>query len=385
MSILDKMQFRALDENFDVISLVDNYDSMIWTERYSDIGDFEIHGQANPQLALITGASYIYNSATSSLMVVEKPAIGLSEEDGSTITVSGRSFESFLDRRVMLESLTVFNPTSLSAGIFHDSRISQIICDLVSDAFALSDPTSKRYWSGLEVINDAVALLPKLQPDAGLQFTLGDNLLATVTNLCVAAGLGFKCKFSPADKKVQFIVYEGVNRTLQGKDLVVFSDLYDNLLAATDEAVFNNVKNTMLVVGNKVDPVTQIPLLPIVIGDTRWTGLARRETYFKANQDAVVFTSETVSRPMNNEEYVAALTLAGTTELNNVAYQSYKNFNGEILETPRCMYGTNFNLGDVVVFRILQTEETTARLDGVTFSDDAATGKTLVPKFVYGV
>ena len=377
MSILDKMHFYALDENFNPIDILDDYDSVIWTERYSDIGDFEIHGTSNPQLiALASTATYLFNSATSSLMVIERPKSGFSQDTGVMLTIQGRSFESFLDRRVMLENRTVFSSDT-------DIRISQLICALVSEAFSNTYPG--RYWGDLVVVNEAPLSSAVLQAGVSMQFTLGENLLDIVTKLCVGYGLGFKCRYIAEDRKMQFIVYEGANRTLQGSDLLVFSDLYDNLLMASDETVFANVKNTVLVLGNKVDPVTSEPILPVLVGDPKWVGLMRRETYFKSDQEATIYVDENTQRPMSNEEYVAALTLAGVTELNSSLYQSYKTFDGEIVETDQCSYGKEFNLGDVVLFNVIQVGSSPARLDGVTFSDDAAKGKTMAPDFTYGV
>jgi hypothetical protein len=377
LSILDKMHFRALDENFNAIAILDDYESAIWTERYSDIGDFEIHGPNNPQLlVLANSAAYVFNSATSSLMIIEKPKTSFSDEDGIDLTISGRSFESFLDRRVMLQNKTIFSPTPI--------RISEIICNLVSEAFG--NTYAGRYWADLVVINDTPEQSVKLQANVAMQFATGENLLDIVTNLCLGYGLGFKCRFSTSDKKMHFIVYEGVNRTLQGDNFVVFSDLYDNLLMASDEAQFGHIKNTVVVVGNKeVDPVTQKEFPAILVGDPKWTGLFRRETFFQADQDATVYINDTTQRDMTNEEYVAALTLKGVTELNNVTHQSYKSFNGEIIETPQCQYGTHFNLGDVVLFNVAQVGTSAARLDGVTFSDSVQSGKTMAPDFTYGV
>lgn len=376
MGILDKMFFTALDEDFNAIGIVENFDSVIWTERYGDIGDFEIFGTANSQLlAVATTASYIFNSATSSIMVIEKPKIDFSEEDGSTITISGRAFESFLDRRVCIRNTTILNPA--------DPRISQIICNLVTEAFGSSDQA--RYWDKLVVVNECTSLLPALQTGVSIQVSLGDNLFDTVTKLCVASGLGFKCKWSVPDRKMHFIVYEGVDRTIQGEGMVVFSDLYDNLVTASDEVGFAQIKNTELVIGNATDPVTNVPLNPVIVGDPQWTGLNRRETFFQATQDKSVYINANTQRAMTDSEYIAALTLAGATDLNNSAYQSYKNFTGAVIETPRCMYGENFNLGDIVLFRAVSKTDTAARLDGVTFSADETNGKTLAPIFTYGV
>lgn len=37
------MQLFVLDKSFEVVSLCDTFSSLIWTERYSGYGDFELY------------------------------------------------------------------------------------------------------------------------------------------------------------------------------------------------------------------------------------------------------------------------------------------------------------------------------------------------------
>ena len=37
------MNLFVLDKNLDVVTIVDVYTSLIWTERYQGAGDFELH------------------------------------------------------------------------------------------------------------------------------------------------------------------------------------------------------------------------------------------------------------------------------------------------------------------------------------------------------
>lgn len=379
MSILDRLHFRALDSNFDATAIIDAYDSMIWTESYNDIGDFELHGPNTSLLrSVIDSATYIFNSVTGTLMVIEKPTAEYTDEDGSTLTISGRSMTSVLDRRIINWSRTI-----LYDRIDPDQRISKIICDLVIEAFCNDRDIPGRYWPNLQVIN-ATSLNSVILPvGVGLQLTLGDNLLDVVTKLTTTFNLGVKCEFSPVDKLVKFIVYEGTDHSIQGENLVMFSDLYDNLLTGKDSISFAAMKNTILVAGAAEDPDTKRPKLPQMIENNNFTGINRREMYLKSDQNDVVYIDANTTRPMTDDEYIAALIQAGTDELNKMEHKAYRNYEGEILETDTCKYGTHFNLGDVVAFRMPHSQVVSARLEGITFSDDRSAGKTLAPKFNY--
>ena len=52
------MEATILDTNFNIIGIVDDYQSMIWTERYSQTGDFEIYGDVSTTIGLYPKMEY---------------------------------------------------------------------------------------------------------------------------------------------------------------------------------------------------------------------------------------------------------------------------------------------------------------------------------------
>lgn len=387
MGVVDRMNFRALDSSFNAISIVDGYDSMIWTDYYNAVGDFELHGPNNdPMRKIANEAAYIFNSVTKGLVVVERPEAAYTEEDGSTLTVSGQSMSSILNRRVMPATKTIFFETDTG-----DRRISKIICDLVDAAFEVSASVKTgRYWNKLRIVNATASTSAKLgfgtNPAHNLQVTMGDELLTTVQDLCMAAGLGFRFEFSQVDGTVSFIVYEGVNRSALGSNHILFSDLNDNLLTGREMYDRAPIKTAMLIVGGAVDAITQEPRLPQWVIDSGATGLNRREIYYQADVQDVLYKSDGTQCTMPSADYIAALILAGTNELNAPAYGVYAEYEGELLEVPGYEYGINFNLGDIIAFLLPHHAQAfPARIGGITFSDDATNGKTLAPVFDYGV
>jgi hypothetical protein len=380
------MHFRALDSHFNALAIVDGYDSMIWTDHYNGVGDFELHGGNTDAMRQIANeAKYIFNSITKGLVEIEKPEAVYTEEDGSTLTISGQSASSFLDRRVIKTSKTLSFQTDTG-----DRRISKIICDLVDEAFEVSSVVKTgRYWDMLRIDNRTASTSVKLSfgtnPIQSLQFTMGDSLLTTVQDLCTAAGLGFRFEFSQTDMAVTFIVYEGANRAAAGQSRVMLSDLYDNLLTGRDMQDVSQIKTALLVVGNAVDPETQIPKHPQWVAHPEFTGINRREAYFQSGQDDVVFYTDGTQTAKPSVDYIADLMFAGTNELRSSAYQTYFEYEGAIIEVPGYEYGINFALGDVLGFLLPHHGRASlVRIEGITFSDDAVLGKTLSPIFSPG-
>jgi hypothetical protein len=372
------MQIRALDNNFVVTDIIDAYESAIWTEYYNGVGDFEIKGPLNDQLlGLISDAVYVFNTVTTTFMVIEKVAISYEKEKGAYLTITGRSGVSILDRRIFLKANTIQSAS--------DQLISQILCDKISESFSLTDNTSHRYWGRLQLVDATTTNRAKLTANVPLEFSLGANLLTVVNDLCVANKLGYKFTFDVVTRIVKCVFYEGLDRTTTGEEQVVFSDLYDNLISSKEQITSASMRNAALVVGNAEDPITKLPRLPQIVEDASKTGIDRRELYLKIDQQDIKYNSAGVECPMTVEEYVAKLVTAGTQTLANPGYGLYRDYEGEILETRNFMFGTDFNLGDIVAFRVGLLPLVPARLEGVTFSDDAGNGKTLAPKFSYDV
>lgn len=109
------MELHSLDGNFHADQVVDNYESLIWTERYATNGEFELVSSdvAGIQriLPISTPERDSYVALRDSLvpMVVEVHKIQEPPDGPRQITVTGRSFDTVLERRPAVKEL---NPAS---------------------------------------------------------------------------------------------------------------------------------------------------------------------------------------------------------------------------------------------------------------------------------
>ena len=102
------MDIYVLDKNLDAISVVDTYESFIWTDRYFGYGDFELYTpMSNGILETIQQDFYLQMRNSDRVMIIEKLLINTDVETGNHITVTGRSLESILDRRVVWGQVTL--------------------------------------------------------------------------------------------------------------------------------------------------------------------------------------------------------------------------------------------------------------------------------------
>lgn len=92
----------VLNTDYEVVGIVDNYSSAIFTSRYWECGDFELYIKANRKsLEILQPNYYIRRENDTYIYVIETIQLNTSQEDGDFLTITGRSSESILDRRVL--------------------------------------------------------------------------------------------------------------------------------------------------------------------------------------------------------------------------------------------------------------------------------------------
>lgn len=106
------MELVTLDSTtLQPVKMVENYNSLLWTERYSSSGDFELKTFAvQDTMNLLPLESVISLRDTTVPMRVEVYKIEKSKDTGNTpqLTVTGRSYESCTERRAAVQAI----PTS---------------------------------------------------------------------------------------------------------------------------------------------------------------------------------------------------------------------------------------------------------------------------------
>lgn len=99
------MELMTLDSSFQPNNLVENYESLIWTERYSSYGDFEVtSGDVRTMLNLLPRESYVGLRESTVPMIVENHKITKGPRQAPMISVTGRSFETVLERRASVRT-----------------------------------------------------------------------------------------------------------------------------------------------------------------------------------------------------------------------------------------------------------------------------------------
>lgn len=101
------MDVIKIDSQFQPGALVENYDSLIWAERFNTVGDFQfVFPDVSGGMTKLPIGSRISLLDTDVVMEVETHQIDRKKNQAEKLFVKGRAMESILDRRVSIKSLT---------------------------------------------------------------------------------------------------------------------------------------------------------------------------------------------------------------------------------------------------------------------------------------
>jgi hypothetical protein len=101
------MELITLDSNNQGGKLVENYDSLIWTERFNTVGNFELQtGDVNRFMNLLPEGQVVSLRESTVPMIVETHNIVRKKDKPNNLIIKGRAYESILDRRVAVSSVS---------------------------------------------------------------------------------------------------------------------------------------------------------------------------------------------------------------------------------------------------------------------------------------
>lgn len=384
------MEALILDRDFQTLCIVDAFESFIWTDRYNAPGDFEIYMPVN-DIILTYGVenNYVWIEESDRLMIIEEVLITTDAENGDHITLTGRSLESILDRRV------VFVRTVISDSI--QNGVKQLL-----DENFISPDDSERQISNLRFIWNSDTRLDDLTIDLNL---LGENILEILQDACEYYDLGFKILYNDDTGTFDFSLYFGEDRSYaqETNPWVVFSPGFDNLLSSDYYYSARELKTAAVIAGDQNNQYGQEVV--DVDGKPSMTGLDRREMYVdgsdietqnpEVNEDSIRERMEKRGKSeteiqkaiddafeealkQTTEAYRAQLEQKGNEELAKTYIT--QSFEGTIEAVRQFVYGRDFFIGDVVQVRDSFGKEASSRITEVVRSHDV-NGETLSPTF----
>jgi Siphovirus ReqiPepy6 Gp37-like protein len=323
------MEVYILDTLLRRIQVVDKFESLIWTERFAAVGDFELalFSTAEVRGQFVTGV-YLAMNESYRVMVVETVEDDIDDTGKHILHIKGRSLEMLLMNRVAKDTMSnttteptwhlTGTPAAIARQIYYD------IC--VTGNLDVKD-IIPFYQYGTIFGGDTIP-----EPPTSITLDLEPTTVYdAIKQLCDLYDMGFRLVREFDMSRLYFNIYMGVNRTTaQSTDpAVVFSPRLDNLQNTTELTTIEEAKNVayvfspagfVVVYADGVDPAV--------------AGLDRRVLLVNATD---------ITNPTGA---TAALTQRGTEALK--ANRGFSAFDGEISQHSQYKYGTHYNLGDLV-------------------------------------
>lgn len=100
------MELMTLNANNQAHKPVENWDSLIWTERFNTGGDFQLKTGDTRFMEILPEGTRVTLRETNVVMEVETHEIERKKNAADILTIKGRTFDSILDRRIALPSVT---------------------------------------------------------------------------------------------------------------------------------------------------------------------------------------------------------------------------------------------------------------------------------------
>lgn len=349
------MDLTVLNTNLDAISIVDTYESFIWTDRYYKYGDFELYAAMREGiLDFIRQDYYLQSRDSDHVMIIEKLLISSDVEDGNHITITGRSLESILDRRI------IWGQKTLSGNLQNGIKT------LLNESIISPSDKNRKIDNFVFEASDDPAIT-KLTIEA--QYT-GDNLYDVIQKICEERSIGFKVTLN--DKK-QFVfkLYAGTNRSYDQTEVpyVVFSPNFENIINSNYVESKSSLKNITLVGGEGEGAARKYT----TVGSG--SGLNRRELFTDARDISSDIGNGNV---LTDAEYTAQLKQRGNEKL--AENTDITSFEGQVETTVMFRYGEDFFNGDVVQIANEYGHETTARILEIVISENEE-GTSVYPTF----
>lgn len=319
------MELLVLDTEFKSSATLDIFESLIWTDRYFECGDFEIYTPAESEIMkMLPKGYYLYLKESEHVMIVEDVEIETDVEQGAHLKITGRSLESILDRRV------IWGQTVLSGNL--QDGIKKLL-----NENAISPSDGNRKIPNLIFRDSYDPNILDLSLEAQYY---GDNLYDTIVDICKNTGIGFKITLEGTT--MVFSLYCGLdhsyNQTVH--PYVVFSPGFDNLINSNYIESTRTLKNVTLVAGEGEGSDRKTTM--VFIGNSAASGMDRREIF----TDASGISQTTEDGTLSDADYINQLAQKGNEELSDNT--ETVSFEGEVDIESTYTYDEDYFLGDVV-------------------------------------
>lgn len=324
--------FKVDDNTFENIGEVNQYDSLIWPDKFNGYASFELWAPITEENSEYFKKGNILWCGGDNAAVVEIVKSAIDDKGTKTFNVKGRTLEMLLTTRIIWGTYNASNKYASTA-----------MYDIVKQN-CISPTNASRKIPYLECAEDK-----QLGGKMSVQKT-GGEVYDAITTIAGSKDLGFNMLFRPKEKKLIFEVVAGVDRTIEQSEVdpVEFSTDLEDILSSSYYTNNQDEKNVAFVQGegDGTSRVSQIS------GNNELEGFSRKELYV----DARDLQSETVNEDgtttsLTPDEYKAALINRGDDKLSECEVTETFEAQIRVFGDIQYEFGKDYQKGDKVTVR----------------------------------
>lgn len=215
----------VLDYNLQPAGIVDNFDSLIWAERYDSEGDCELYITATAEYLQVLKKGY-YLSRIDSEMVcqIKKIELDTDVENGNYLIVTGYDAKIILNQRIIWDTIS-------TNGSAEDYARKIVQNNIVNPALLI------RKISNFQ-------LGPKNNfPETIAEQASYKNVGSKIREICKKFGWGYRVRVE--NGMFNFDLYKGADRS----DSVIFSPDFENIISTRYQEDATSIANVALTAG----------------------------------------------------------------------------------------------------------------------------------------
>jgi len=286
------MEFRILNTEFQPIDTLDQYESLIWTARFYEAGDFELYTLVNERLLEAIRVGYYIFSDTfydptldrATLMIIESLEITSDPESGNKIKVTGRDLKSIFDRRIIwgqkdfkaTDNVLTVVMTLVNENIINPSNWSKTYQDGDGGTITIEISGATRRINN--VVYEAIEHeFPTI--DGDYQYN-GESIYDAIVELGSRFNFGWEVLYDFGTGKFVFKLKPQVDHTYDQvvNNPLIFSPSFENIKNSNYIESSTTERNSGLIIGEG----DENNVMYNVIGN-EYTGLNRKELCISAS------------------------------------------------------------------------------------------------------
>lgn len=324
--------FEVNDTTFDSIGEVNQYESLIWPDKFNGFGTFELWAPITDENSQYFKKGNILWCGGDNAAVVEIVKSEIDENGTKTYNVKGRTLEMLLTTRIIWGTYNAVNKDASTA-----------MYEIVNQN-CVNPSNANRKIPYLKLAEDL-----KFGGKITYQKT-GGEVYDSLSTIASTYDLGFSVLFKPKTKELIFEVVEGVDRTVEQStnDPVEFSTELEDLLSSSYYTNDQDVKNVAFVQGEGSGSSRK----SVISGEADSKGFGRRELYVDARDLQLTSVDENgEEQSLSSAEYTQVLTQRGDDKLSEC--KTTETFEAQIRVFGDVQYefGVDYKKGDKITVR----------------------------------